>query len=152
MPPDGEEDRFPPPLLEPVPEDSPEPRGAFAEMREWFETPRVPNVFRVYARRYREMLGYWGYWKAVFADRHLDRLTKEMVGYAAAVSVKSTYGIPFFTHLLRRRGVDDSTLLEIMTVVRHFNGITKLADLLQLESELTNAEIRDTTALSDARA
>jgi hypothetical protein len=48
--------------------------------------------------------------------------------------------------------VDDDAMLEIMAVVRHFNGITKLADLLQLESEFTNEASRDTTALSNVTA
>ncbi len=118
-------------------------------MREWFQMERAPNVFRVFGRRHRDALVFWGYWKVVFQDRHLDRLTKEILAYATAVTSKSPYGISFCTSLLRRRGVDDDTLLEIMAVVRHFNGITKLADLLQLKSELTDEQIRDTRALTN---
>lgn len=152
VPPDGEEQYFPPSLLSPVAEDTESLRETFAEMRAWFEVEQAPTAFRVFGHRHRQLLGFWAYWKAVFEDRHLDRLTKEMLAYAAAVTVKSAYGIPFFTHLLLRRGVHEEVLFEIMGVVRHFNGITKLADLLQLESELSDEAIRDTHAFADVRA
>lgn len=116
-------------------------------MREWFATDRAPNAFRAMCRR-RDGLAFWGYWKGVFADRTLDRTTKEMLLYATAVSTRSAYGVPFAFGLLRRRGLDDETLLELLFVIRHFNGLTKVADLLQLESELTDEEISATRAVA----
>lgn len=150
VPPEGDEAQFAAPLLDGVAEDHPQLRDAFAEMRDWFQLDQAPAVFRVLGNRPRQALAFWEWWKAVFADRELDRLYKEMIGYAVAISAKSDYGIAFFTRLLRRRGVDDAGLMEVMAVAHFFCGITKFADMLQIETELTDEQIRNVSKQADS--
>jgi AhpD family alkylhydroperoxidase len=80
--------------------------------------------------------GYWGAVREAFTDRKLDRLTKEILAFAASMTAKSDYGVDLHLREARRLGLTEQGLTEAVEVVQLFNTVTKIADALNLEPDL----------------
>ncbi len=72
-------------------------------------------------------------------DRKLDRLTKEILAFAASMTGKSDYGVDFHLREARRLGMSEAMLTEAVEVVQLFNTVTKIADALQLQPDFNPA-------------
>ena len=116
-------------------EASPEAKAVFDEIMVFYAMDRVPAVFRWMARDPIFLQGYWGAVREAFADRKLDRLTKEVLAFAASMTAKSDYGVDLHLREARRLGLSEQGLGEAVEVVQLFNTVTKIADALQLESD-----------------
>ena len=73
--------------------------------------------------------------REAFADRKLDRLTKEILALAASMTAKSDYGVDLHLREARRLGLSDQGFTEAVEVVQLFNTVTKIADALQLQPD-----------------
>ena len=78
---------------------------------------------------------YWIAIREAFTDRTLDRLSKEILAFAASLTGKSDYGIDFHLREARRLGLSERGLTEVLEVVQCFNTVTKIADALQLQPD-----------------
>lgn len=94
-----------------------------------------PAVFRAMARDPGYLQSYWAAARAAFADRALDRLTKEILAFAASLTAKSDYGVDLHLREARRLGLTDRQLTEAVEVVQCFNTVTKIADALRLQPD-----------------
>lgn len=111
----------------------------FAEICAFYETDRPPAVFRYLARDPVFLHGYWGATRETFTDRKLDRTLKEILALAASMTAKSDYGVDLHLREVRRLGVSDQALTEVIDVVQCFNTVTKIADALQLQPDFDPA-------------
>lgn len=118
-----------------VDEASAEVKAVFAEIQAFYAVDRVPAVFRWMARDAIFLQGYWGAVREAFADRKLDRLTKEILALAASMTAKSDYGVDLHLREARRLGLTEQGLTEAVEVVQLFNTVTKIADALQLRPD-----------------
>lgn len=116
-------------------EASPDVKAIFDEIMVFYAIDRVPAVFRWMARDPIFLQGYWGAVRAAFADRKLDRLTKEVLAFAASMTAKSDYGVDLHLREARRLGLSEQGLGEAVEVVQLFNTVTKIADALQLQPD-----------------
>lgn len=116
-------------------EAGPEARAVFAEILDFYALDRVPAVFRWMARDPGFLQSYWTAARTAFADRKLDRLTKEVLALAASLTAKSDWGTDFHLREARRLGLSEQGLTEAVEVVQLFNTVTKIADTLQLEPD-----------------
>lgn len=112
-----------------------EAKSIFEEIAAFYEMDRPPAVFRWMARDVGFLQSYWAATREVFRDRKLDRLTKEVLAFAASLTAKSDYGVDFHLREARRLGLSEHGLTEAMQVVQCFNTVTKIADALQLEPD-----------------
>ena len=110
-------------------------KAVFDEIMVFYATDRVPVVFRWMARDPIFLQGYWGAVREAFADRKLDRLTKEVLAFAASMTAKSDYGVDLHLREARRLGLNEQGLGEAVEVVQLFNTVTKIADALQLQPD-----------------
>ncbi|MBI4591821.1 MAG: carboxymuconolactone decarboxylase family protein [Candidatus Rokubacteria bacterium] len=121
-------------LLEPA--DAPlQVKAVFDEMMAFYAVDRPPAVFRWMARDAGFLQDYWAATREAFRDRKLDRLTKEVLALAASLTAKSDYGVDFHLREVRRLGLSDQGLTEVIEVVQCFNTVTKIADALQLQPD-----------------
>ncbi len=125
---------------------SPAVKDLFGEIAEFYVMERPPAVFRWMARDPRFLNGYWAATRAAFSDGALDRLTKEILAWAASLTAKSRYGSDFHLREVRRLGLTEAGVTEVVEVVQCFNTVTKIADALQLSPDF------DPHAGSPARA
>ncbi|PYM17210.1 MAG: hypothetical protein DMD81_09885 [Candidatus Rokuibacteriota bacterium] len=114
---------------------SPEVKTIFDEIQIFYAMDRVPGVFRWMARDQIFLQGYWMAVREAFADRKLDRLTKEILALAASMTAKSDYGVDLHLREARRLGLSDQGFTEAVEVVQLFNTVTKIADALQLQPD-----------------
>jgi AhpD family alkylhydroperoxidase len=120
----------------PLPDaDPPAAKAVLEEISAFYAVERPPAVFRWMARDSGFLQGYWGATRAAFADRKLDRLTKEVLALAASMTAKSDYGVDLHLREARRLGLSEQGLMEVVEVVQLFNTVTKVADALQLQPD-----------------
>lgn len=113
----------------------PDVKPVLDEIKAFYAMDEPPAVFRYMARDPLFLGGYWGATREAFADRTLDRLTKETLALAASLTAKSDYGVDLHLREARRLGLSDQALTEAIEVVQCFNTVTKIADALQLEPD-----------------
>ncbi|MBI4271088.1 MAG: carboxymuconolactone decarboxylase family protein [Candidatus Rokubacteria bacterium] len=114
---------------------APEVRAVLAEIRDFYAADRPPAVFRYVARDPGFLRDYWTATREAFADRKLDRLTKEVLALAASLTARSDYGVDLHLREARRLGLTDAGLTEAIEVVQCFNTVTKIAEALQLQPD-----------------
>ncbi len=124
------------PFMEPA-QLSPEIAAVLAEVTEFYAMDMPPAVFRWIARDPRFLQGYWGATRAAFTPGRLDRLTKEILAWAASLTARSRYGVDFHLRELRRLGLSEEGITEVVEVVQCFNTVTKIADALQLSPDFS---------------
>jgi AhpD family alkylhydroperoxidase len=122
------------PVMEPG-EAPPEVKTVFDEIMAFYALDRPPAVFRWMARDRGFLQGYWNATREAFTDRKLDRLMKEILALAASLTAKSDYGVDFHLREVRRLGLSEQGLTEVIEVVQCFNTVTKIADALQLQPD-----------------
>jgi len=109
----------------------------YQDIQAFYQTACVPNVFKVLAHDESYLHDYWAAVRFVFTDRRLDRLTKEAVALAASMAAKSDYGVDVHLREVRRLGLSEKGVMEVIEVVQLFSCYTKIADGLQLEPDFT---------------
>jgi AhpD family alkylhydroperoxidase len=128
------------PLLAPVEMDAapPEVRAVYDDACRFYAMDRPPGVLSVMAGDPAFLRGVWSAVRAAFGEPEpahtggLDRLTKEVLALAASVTAKSDYGVDFHLREVRRLGLPEAGVLEVLQVTQLFNGYTKIADALRL--------------------
>jgi AhpD family alkylhydroperoxidase len=66
----------------------------------------------------------------------LDRKTQEAIALAVSATNSCEYCIDAHTAGLRRMGLDDEAITELISVVDRFNGFNKFLNDLKIESDL----------------
>jgi AhpD family alkylhydroperoxidase len=121
----------------------PELAPLFAEIRAFYARRDVPAVFRVLARDPGYAADLWGAVRHAFSDNQLTRRLKEALAFAVSLTTRSAFGTPFHLAELRRLGVSDGGVFEVIGVTQMFSSYTKIADTLQLESDMRDIAPED---------
>ncbi len=119
------------PLVDPLTA-APEVGLILEEARAFFAMEWPPAVLLAMAHDPGYLTDYWLAVKGIFADGALDRLTKEVMAFAASVTAGSGYGADFHLREMRRLGASERAVIEALEVTQLFNGFTKIADTLRL--------------------
>lgn len=107
----------------------------YAEIKEVFGTPFVPNLFKAMANHPAYLEATWNRVKVIMGPGKLDRKTKEVIALAVSATNNCEYCIDAHTASLKRLGFGDEELTELMAVVDLFNGFNKFLDGLKVESD-----------------
>ena len=78
-------------------------------------------------------------WHAVrraFTEQHLPRRLKEALAFAVSVTSRSAFGTAFHLAEMRRLGVSERGVMEVLGVTQMFSSYTKIADTLQLDPDM----------------
>lgn len=97
----------------------------------------VPNFWKTLATHPPLLEQTWTRLKAVMAPGKLDALTKEMIALAVSATNGCRYCINSHTTAVKKLGLDDEGLGELMAVVGLFNSTNALADGYQIEPDVT---------------
>jgi AhpD family alkylhydroperoxidase len=96
----------------------------------------VPNFWKTLASHPPLLEQTWLRLKAAMAPGRLDPLTKEMIALAVSVTNGCRYCINSHTAAVKKLGLDDQGLGELMAVVAVFNSTNALADGYQVEPDV----------------
>jgi AhpD family alkylhydroperoxidase len=125
------------PLVDPVPEEAATGvvKAVYDDIKASRKLARVPLFWRSLAANPEYLQATWDRLKGVMAEGRIDRRTKEMIAVAVSATNGCDYCVRSHTDALRALGVDDATLLELMSVVDVFNGTNAVASGLKIEYE-----------------
>jgi len=96
----------------------------------------VPNFWKTLATHPPLLEQTWTRLKAVMAPGKLDALTKEMIALAVSATNGCRYCINSHTTAVKKLGLDEQGLGELLAVVALFNGTNSLADGYQVEPDV----------------
>ncbi len=119
-------------------------RALFADIRAFYGGEE-PVALRVLAGDPAYAADVWAAVKRAFDDRLLDRRLKESLAFAVSVTSRSASGAAFHLAQMRRLGVTDAGVREIVGVTQMFSSYTKIADTLQLDSDMGDIAPADPT-------
>ena len=117
----------------------PEVRAVFADLRDFYAMPpsgEIPMPFALAAYEPGYLADLWVTVRHTFADRQLSRRLKEALAFAVSLTSRSGFGTAFHLAEMRRLGVTDRGVMEVVGVTQMFSSYTKIADTLQLESDM----------------
>jgi alkylhydroperoxidase/carboxymuconolactone decarboxylase family protein YurZ len=120
--------------LEPA-EADPEAEALFAEIRAFYERA-VPVPFRRLGGDPGYLADVWAATRRAFSDNRLTRRFKEALAFAVSVTTRSPFGTTFHLEEMKRQGVGERGVFEVLGVTQMFSSYTKIADTLQLESDM----------------
>ena len=103
-------------LLAPVDERPPDPAldALFGEIRAFYARPDVPAVFRVAALDPGYAAELWAATRRAFEDQRLSRRLKEALAFAVSLTSRSGFGTAFHLGEMRRLGVGQPGVLEVL--------------------------------------
>jgi hypothetical protein len=138
------------PLLSPV-EDADacdEVRSLFADVREFYAGV-VPLPVRLVANDPAYAADLWAAVRRAFADNTLARRFKEALAFAVSLTTRSPFGTAFHLGEMRRLGVGERGVMEVLGVTQMFSSYTKIADTLQLEPDMGDIAPVDPSPVPD---
>ncbi len=96
----------------------------------------VPNFWKTLASYPPLLDETWTRLKTVMAPGRLDALTKEMIAVAVSATNGCDYCINSHTAAVKRLGLDNAALGELLAVVALFNTTNTLADAYQVSPDV----------------
>ncbi|MFQ5745259.1 MAG: carboxymuconolactone decarboxylase family protein [Acidobacteriota bacterium] len=111
-------------------------RKVYADIKEWFGLPSVPNLFKIMANHPAYLEATWVRLRVILGPGKLDRKTKEVIALAVSATNNCHYCIDAHTAALRNFGFGDAEITELMAVVDLFNGFNAFLNGLMVESDL----------------
>lgn len=114
----------------------PEIRALFDDIRAFYPGAEVPLPFRVIARDAGYAADVWAAVKRAFAANRLSRRLKEALAFAVSLTSRSRFGTVFHLGEMRRLGVGERGVMEVLGVTQMFSSYTKIADTLQLDPDM----------------
>jgi AhpD family alkylhydroperoxidase len=110
--------------------------ATFGEIRKFYGRADVPVAFRLLAIEPAYLADVWAATRRAFEDNRLSRRLKEALAFAVSLTTRSGFGTAFHLGEVRRLGVTDRGVMEVLGVTQMFSSYTKIADTLQLEPDM----------------
>jgi AhpD family alkylhydroperoxidase len=114
----------------------PKVRAIFEDIKAVKKIDRVPNIWRALATNPDHLELCWTRLKAIMQPGKVDLLTKEIIALAVSVTNGCTYCINSHTAAVKKLGLDDEALGEVLAVVALYNAMNRLADAYQVEPDI----------------
>jgi alkylhydroperoxidase family enzyme len=126
-------------------EASPEVRAVFDDIRAFHGGGEVPAPFRLIAHDPAYLADVWAATRHAFTDNRLSRRLKAALAFAVSLTSRSAFGSAFHLAEMRRLGVGERGVMEVIGVTQMFSSYTKIADTLALESDMADIAPVDRT-------
>jgi AhpD family alkylhydroperoxidase len=108
----------------------------YNDIKKSFGMDFVPGMFRAMANNPAYLEASWNRYKVIMGSGKLDRKTKEIIAVAVSATNGCEYCINAHTTVLKKMGLGDTEITELMAVVDLFSGFNKLLDGLRIESDI----------------
>jgi AhpD family alkylhydroperoxidase len=116
--------------------DHPRVRAVFEDIKATKKIDRIPNIWRALATHPEHLELCWTRLKAIMRPGKVDLLTKEIIALAVSATNGCNYCINSHTAAVKKLGLDNEGLGELLAVVGLFNQMNKLADAYQVEPDI----------------
>jgi alkylhydroperoxidase/carboxymuconolactone decarboxylase family protein YurZ len=123
-------------LLAPVKPGTTEVAATYDEIRAFYGGGEIPIPFGLAARDPGYLADLWAAVRRAFSDNQLSRRLKTALAFAVSLTTRSAFGTAFHLGEMRRLGVGEGGIMEVVGVTQMFSSYTKIADTLQLEPDM----------------
>ena len=131
----------------------PEVATVFADIQTFYPAAaEIPAPFALAAHDPNYLADLWEAARHAYDDRRLTRRLKAALAFAVSLTTRSAFGTAFHLGEMRRLGVGDRGVMEIVGVTQMFSSYTKIADTLQLEPDMGDIAPVDRTPAPGADA
>ncbi len=96
----------------------------------------IPNFWQALSNNPDHLEATWQKLKSVMKPGKLDLLTKEIIALAVSITNNCTYWINSHSAAVKRLGLDNEAVAELIAVVDVFNGTNSLANAYQVEPDV----------------
>jgi hypothetical protein len=111
--------------------------AVYDDIRAFYGGPaEIPLPFGLAAQDPRYLGDLWAAAKRAFSDNQLGRRLKTSLAFAVSLTTRSAFGTAFHLGEMRRLGVGEGGIMEVVGVTQMFSSYTKIADTLQLEPDM----------------
>ena len=111
-------------------------REVYADIKESIGIDFVPNMYKVMARNPAYLEASWNKISAIMGEQHeLDDLTKAVIALTVSTMNGCGYCIDVYTSAVRKYGLDDDGVTEVVSVIDVFNGLNKFNTGLNVEMD-----------------
>jgi Carboxymuconolactone decarboxylase family len=125
------------PLMTPVKSGSAEVTAVYDDIRAFYGgAGEIPLAFGLAAPDPGYLADLWTAVKRAFSDNALGRRLKTTLAFAVSLTTRSAFGTAFHLGEMRRLGVGERGIMEVVGVTQMFSSYTKIADTLQLEPDM----------------
>lgn len=107
----------------------------FEEIKSTLGVPFVPEIFRALGMKPDHLEAVWMQVKGLFGSGALDVKTKILVALAVAAAQRSNYFVTIHSVALKRLGVTDEEIAELLEVASLSTALNTLVSGLGLEPE-----------------
>jgi hypothetical protein len=115
----------------------PEVAAIYDEIRAFYgDLEAIPVPLGLAAQDPGYLVDLWAAVKRAFGDNQLGRRLKTALAFAVSLTTRSAFGTAFHLAELRRLGVSEGGVREVVGVTQMFSSYTKIADTLQLEPDM----------------
>ncbi len=111
-------------------------KAIFEEIKATLEVPFVPQLFRALGIKPDQLEAVWAQVKGLFGAGALDVKTKVLVALGVAAAQRSPYFVTIHSIVLKRLGVTDEEITELLEVASLSTALSTLVSGLGLEPEL----------------
>ena len=117
--------------------DHPIVKRVFADIKATKKIDFIPNIWRALASHPEHLELCWTRLKAIMQPgKKIDLLTKEIIALAVSATNGCNYCINAHTAAVKKLGLDDEGLGEVLAVVGLYNQMNRLADAYQVEPDV----------------
>jgi alkylhydroperoxidase/carboxymuconolactone decarboxylase family protein YurZ len=120
-------------------------RAVFDEVCAFYGGAEVPAPFPLIAHDPGYLADVWAATRHAFTDNRLGRRLKEALAFAVSLTSRSAFGSAFHLGEMRRLGVTERGVMEVIGVTQMFSSYTKIADTLALEPDMGDIAPEDPT-------
>ena len=96
----------------------------------------IPNFWQALSNHPDHLEATWQKLKTVMKPGKLDPLTKEIIALAVSITNNCNYWINSHSAAVKRLGLDNEAVAEIIAVVDVFSGTNSLANAYQVEPDI----------------
>ncbi|HET9015167.1 MAG TPA: carboxymuconolactone decarboxylase family protein [Thermomicrobiaceae bacterium] len=131
------------PTLRPVPEDgaSQPVRDLYAEIKAGFGAGSVPAVYQVLANNPALLEAAVDNRRRIMNAGELDPTLKEWLAWATVTLANNQFGIKVHTARLKRMGITSAQIIEGLSVLQYFSGISAVINGLAMDDDVDPAVV-----------
>jgi alkylhydroperoxidase/carboxymuconolactone decarboxylase family protein YurZ len=108
----------------------------YQQIKESFGAGSVPNVYQVLGNNPSVLKAAIENRRSIMEQGQLDPMLKEWLAWSSVTQANNVFGIRIHTARLKKLGVTNAQILEALSVLQYFGGISTLINGLAMDDDV----------------
>jgi len=114
-----------------------EVRAIYEQIKQRFGAGSVPAVYQVLGNNPAVLKAAIENRASIMEQGQLDPLLKEWIAWASVTQANNVFGIRVHTARLKKLGITNAQILEALSVLQYFSGISTLINGLAMDDDVS---------------